>query len=113
MQGKEKGQARQLLADAKALEAAGAVAIVLEAIPAELAKSITETVTIPTIGIGAGPHCDGQVLVLYDLLGLFDDFVPKFLKPYARLKADSLEALRQYKEQVERGTFPSDSESYH
>lgn len=113
VQGKEKGQARQLLADAKALEAAGAVAIVLEAIPAELAKSITETVTIPTIGIGAGPHCDGQVLVLYDLLGLFDDFVPKFLKPYARLKADSLEALRQYKEQVERGTFPSDSESYH
>ena len=113
VQGKEKGQARQLLADAKALEAAGAVAIVLEAIPAELAKSITETVTIPTIGIGAGPHCDGQVLVLYDLLGLFDDFVPKFMKPYARLKADSLEALRQYKEQVERGTFPSDSESYH
>ena len=113
VQGKEKGQARQLLADAKALEAAGAVAIVLEAIPAELAKSITETVTIPTIGIGAGPHCDGQVLVLYDLLGLFDDFVPKFLKPYARLKADSLEALGQYKEQVERGTLPSDSESYH
>jgi 3-methyl-2-oxobutanoate hydroxymethyltransferase len=113
VQGKEKGQARQLLADAKALEAAGAVAIVLEAIPAELAKSITETVTIPTIGIGAGPHCDGQVLVLYDLLGLFDDFVPKFVKPYAHLRADSLQALRQYKEQVERGTFPSDSESYH
>lgn len=113
VQGKETDQARQLLADAKALEDAGAVAMVLEAIPAELAKSITESVAIPTIGIGAGPHCDGQVLVLYDLLGLFDDFVPKFVKPYAHLKAESVKALRQYKDHVERGTFPSDSESYH
>jgi 3-methyl-2-oxobutanoate hydroxymethyltransferase len=102
-----------LLNDAKALEAAGAFAIVLEAIPAELAKTITEQVAIPTIGIGAGPHCDGQVLVLYDLLGLFDDFVPKFVKPYAHLKADALQALRRYKEEVEEGKFPSDSESYH
>lgn len=113
VQGKESDQAHRLLTDAKALEEAGAVAMVLEAIPAELAKSITEAVAIPTIGIGAGPHCDGQVLVLYDLLGLFDDFVPKFVKPYAHLKADALEALRRYKEEVERGTFPSDSESYH
>lgn len=113
VQGKETDQAQELLNDAKALEEAGAVAMVLEAIPAELAKSITETVAIPTIGIGAGPHCDGQVLVLYDLLGLFDDFVPKFVKPYAHLKADALEALRRYKEEVEQGTFPSDSESYH
>jgi 3-methyl-2-oxobutanoate hydroxymethyltransferase len=113
VQGKEKDQAQQLLADAKLLEEAGAVAMVLEAIPAGLAKSITDAVAIPTIGIGAGPHCDGQVLVLYDLLGLFDDFVPKFVKPYARLKAGALDALRQYKEDVERGTFPSDSESYH
>ena len=113
VQGKESDHALVLLNDAKALEAAGAFAIVLEAIPAELAKTITEQVTIPTIGIGAGPHCDGQVLVLYDLLGLFDDFVPKFVKPYAHLKADALQALRRYKEEVEEGKFPSDSESYH
>ena len=113
VQGKESDHARALLNDAKVLEAAGAFAIVLEAIPAELAKTITEQVAIPTIGIGAGPHCDGQVLVLYDLLGLFDEFVPKFVKPYAHLKADALQALRRYKEEVEQGKFPSDSESYH
>jgi 3-methyl-2-oxobutanoate hydroxymethyltransferase len=113
IQGKESDHALVLLNDAKALEAAGAFAIVLEAIPAELAKTITEQLTIPTIGIGAGPHCDGQILVLYDLLGLFDEFVPKFVKPYAHLKADALQALRRYKEEVEEGKFPSDSESYH
>ena len=113
VQGKESDQSLALLNDAKALEAAGAFAIVLEAIPAELAKTITEQLTIPTIGIGAGPHCDGQVLVLYDLLGLFDEFVPKFVKPYAHLKADALQALRRYKEEVEQGKFPSDTESYH
>ena len=113
VQGKESDQSLALLNDAKALEAAGAFAIVLEAIPAELAKTITEQVAIPTIGIGAGPHCDGQVLVLYDLLGLFDDFVPKFVKPYAHLKADALQALRRYKEEVQDGKFPSESESYH
>jgi len=113
VQGKESDHALVLLNDAKALEAAGAFAIVLEAIPAELAKTITEQVAIPTIGIGAGPHCDGQVLVLYDLLGLFDEFVPKFVKPYAHLKADALQALRRYKEEVEEGKFPSDHESYH
>lgn len=112
VQGKEKDQAKALLADAKALEEAGAVAIVLEAIPAGLAKTITGQIGIPTIGIGAGPHCDGQVLVLYDLLGMFDDFVPKFVKPYAHLKADAIQALRRYKEEVEQGKFPSDSESY-
>lgn len=113
VQGKEREKAEALLADAKALEAAGAFAIVLEAIPANLAKTISEALTIPTIGIGAGPHCDGQVLVLYDLLGLFDEFVPKFVKPYAHLKADALQALRRYKEEVELGKFPTDSESYH
>ena len=112
VQGKAQSQADTIVADAKALEGAGAVAIVLEAIPAALAQSITEQLTIPTIGIGAGPHCDGQVLVLYDLLGMFDDFVPKFVKPYAHLKADALQALRRYKEEVEQGKFPSDSESY-
>lgn len=112
VQGKAKAQADQLLEDAQGLEAAGAFAIVLEAIPAGLAKCITEAISIPTIGIGAGPHCDGQVLVLYDLLGLFDEFVPRFVKPYAHLKADALQALRRYKEEVEQGKFPSESESY-
>lgn len=112
VQGKERREADTLVEDARALEAAGAFAIVLEAIPAGVAKRVTETLTIPTIGIGAGPHCDGQVLVLYDLLGLFDDFVPKFVRPYAHLKADALQALRRFKEEVEQNKFPSDSESY-
>lgn len=113
VQGKNTERAKTLVSDAKALEEAGAAAIVLEAVPAPLAKTITEQLAIPTIGIGAGPHCDGQVLVLYDLLGLYDEFVPKFVKPYAHLKADALQALRRYKEEVEQGKFPSDSESYH
>lgn len=113
VQGKNAERAKMIVSDAKALEKAGAAAIVLEAMPAALAKTITEQLTIPTIGIGAGPHCDGQVLVLYDLLGLFDEFVPKFVKPYAHLRADALQALRRYKEEVEQGKFPSDSESYH
>ena len=113
VQGKAADQAEALLADARALEAAGAFAVVLEAMPAKLAKTITQALAIPTSGIGAGPSCDGQVLVLYDLLGLFDQFVPKFVKPYAHLRADALQALRRYREEVEQGKFPSDSESYH
>jgi len=113
VQGKEGDQADALLADAKALEEAGAFSLVLEAVPVALAKRITEQLSIPTIGIGAGPHCDGQILVLYDLLGLFDDFVPKFVKPYAHLKADAVQALKRFKEEVECAKFPSDSESYH
>ena len=112
VQGRETTQADALLNDAKALEAAGAFALVLEAMPATLAQSMTRAVSIPTIGIGAGPHCDGQVLVLYDLLGLFDEFVPKFVKPYAHLKADALQALRRFKEEVECRKFPTDQESY-
>lgn len=113
VQGKGSDRARGILDDSKALEEAGAVAVVLEAIPAKLAQAITTQLSIPTIGIGAGPYCDGQVLVLYDLLGMFDEFVPKFVKPYAHLKADALQALRRYKEEVEQGKFPSDAESYH
>lgn len=113
VQGKAEDQASKLLEDAKALEAAGVFALVLEAVPADLARKITQTLSISTIGIGAGPHCDGQVLVIYDLLGLFDSFVPKFVKTYAHLKADALQALGRYKEEVEQGKFPSDSESYH
>jgi 3-methyl-2-oxobutanoate hydroxymethyltransferase len=112
VQGKEQDQAEALVADAKALEAAGAFALVLEAIPASLAGTVTKALAMPTIGIGAGPHCDGQVLVLYDLLGLFDDFVPKFVKPYAHLKADALQALRRFKEEVEQEKFPTEHESY-
>ncbi|WP_447599544.1 3-methyl-2-oxobutanoate hydroxymethyltransferase [Nitrospira sp. Nam80] len=112
VQGKGKDRADMLLQDAEALQAAGAFAVVLEAIPAPLARKITESLTIPTVGIGAGPSCDGQVLVLYDLLGLFDDFVPKFVRPYGHLKADALEALRRYKEEVEQQKFPTESESY-
>jgi 3-methyl-2-oxobutanoate hydroxymethyltransferase len=113
VQGKVQDQATKFLDDAKAIEAAGAFALVLEAVPAELARKITHALSIPTIGIGAGPFCDGQVLVIYDLLGLFDTFSPKFVKTYAHLKADALQALGLYKEEVERGKFPSDSESYH
>ncbi len=113
VQGKVEDQALRLLEDAKAIEAAGAFALVLEAIPVDLARKITQAVSIATIGIGAGPHCDGQVLVIYDLLGLFDTFIPKFVKTYAHLKADTLQALARYKEEVEQGKFPSDSESYH
>ena len=112
VQGREASQAETLIDDAKALETAGAFAVVLEAVPATLAQTITRAVSIPTIGIGAGPHCDGQVLVLYDLLGLFDEFVPKFVKPYAHLKADALQALRRFKEEVECRKFPTDQESY-
>ncbi|MBX3334277.1 MAG: 3-methyl-2-oxobutanoate hydroxymethyltransferase [Nitrospira sp.] len=113
VQGKVDDQAAKLLEDAKTLEAAGAFALVLEAVPADLARKVTQALSIPTIGIGAGPHCDGQVLVIYDLLGLFDSFIPKFVKTYAHLKADALQALGRYKEEVEQGKFPSDSESYH
>jgi len=113
VQGKVKDRAMALLEDAKTLEAAGAFGLVLEAMPVNVAKDITDAISIPTIGIGAGPSCDGQVLVLQDLLGLFDDFVPKFVKPYAHLKTDALQAVRRYKEEVEQGAFPSDSESYH
>ncbi|WP_447980746.1 3-methyl-2-oxobutanoate hydroxymethyltransferase [Candidatus Nitrospira bockiana] len=112
VQGKEREKAELLIEEARGLEAAGAFALVLEAVPASLARTVTQALTIPTIGIGAGPHCDGQVLVLYDLLGLFDEFVPKFVKPYAHLKADALQALRRYHEEVEHGKFPSDAESY-
>jgi len=113
VQGKAPDQAEVLLNDARALEAAGAFAVVLEAVPAILARTITQALAIPTIGIGAGPACDGQVLVLYDLLGLFEEFVPKFVKPYAHLRADALQALRRFREEVEQGKFPTDSDSYH
>ncbi len=113
VQGKEESAAERLIRDAKALEQAGVFAIVLEAIPTHLARKITQAISVPTIGIGAGPHCDGQVLVLYDLLGLFTEFTPKFVRRYADLRTQALEAVRRYKEEVELGKFPSEDESYH
>jgi len=112
VKGKEESEAKKILQDAKVLEVAGVFALVLECVPSSLAQTISSEIAIPTIGIGAGQGCDGQVLVLYDLLGLFDEFVPKFVKSYAHLKADALQALKRYKEEVECGKFPSDAESY-
>lgn len=112
VQGKTEDAAKRLLEDAKILQDAGAFSIVLEAIPSELAYKITKDLVIPTIGIGAGAYCDGQVLVIHDVLGLFERFVPKFVKRYANLKEDALKAIRQYKKDVEKGLFPGEEHSF-
>jgi 3-methyl-2-oxobutanoate hydroxymethyltransferase len=108
VQGKDLETANKLIADAKAFEKAGAFCIVLECIPTLLAKRITEEVGIPTIGIGAGQYCDGQVLVINDMLWMFTGHIPKFVKKYANLQPLIMEALTAYKEEVEAGVFPSD-----
>ncbi len=113
VQGKTTDGAEQLLRDARAVEAAGAFAIVLEAVPRELAAQITRELRIPTIGIGAGPDCDGQILVVHDLLGLTFDQTPKFARKYANVGEVISNAVRGYCQDVRSGTFPSDSESYH
>ena len=102
----------QLIADATAAEQAGAFAMVQESIPNEEARVITEKVSIPTIGIGAGPHCDGQVLVLNDLLGITSGYIPKFVKAYADLKSDISRAVTQYRDEVREGQFPEKSDGY-
>jgi 3-methyl-2-oxobutanoate hydroxymethyltransferase len=112
VQGKNLLQARQIKQDARELEKAGAFAIVLEGIPSDLAGEITDCLKIPTIGIGAGPHCDGQILVLHDLLGLTQDFTPKFVKQYANLNADIKQAVGSYIEEVRSGAFPGKEYSY-
>lgn len=112
VQGKAREQAAQLLRDAQALEEAGAYAVVLELIPAPLARIITQRLTIPTIGIGAGPYCDGQVQVLHDMLGLYPDFVPKHTKQYLRLSELISDALRRYVQEVREGAFPTEKESF-
>jgi 3-methyl-2-oxobutanoate hydroxymethyltransferase len=112
VQGRNEETARKLIEEAHILEDAGAFSIVLEAIPMELARRITEELTIPTIGIGAGPHCDGQVLVLHDVLGLFERFIPKFVKRYTNLKEEALRAIKVYKEEVEKGVFPSEEHGF-
>src|SRR6266849_10107490 len=113
VQGKTTGGAEQLLRDARAVEAAGAFAVVLEAVPRALAAQITHELRIPTIGIGAGPDCDGQILVVHDLLGLTFDQTPKFARKYANVGEVISNAVRSYCEDVRNGSFPSDSESYH
>lgn len=112
VQGKDVASARRLLAEAQALEAAGAFAVVLECVPAQLSEMITKEVGIPTIGIGAGVHCDGQVLVTHDLLGMFEKFVPSFVKAYANLAPQIKAAFAAYRDEVKSGTYPDSDHSF-
>ncbi len=112
VQGRTDEEARRLLADARALEDAGVFCMVLEGMPAEVARQITESVRVPTIGIGAGPHCRAQILVMADLLGLFDDFKPKFVKRYAELAREMELALKTYSAEVREGRFPAAEHGY-
>ena len=112
VQGKTDEAARELVEDARCLEAAGCFSMVLEGIPYSVAREITGSVSIPTIGIGAGPHCDGQVLVGHDILGLVEGDLPRFVRRYADLKADILSAFAGYVEDVRGGAFPTLEESY-
>ncbi len=112
VQGKTPKAAQQLIDDAKALEDAGAFAVVLEVVPREIAKMITESISIPTIGIGAGVHCDIQVLVLHDMLGLGFGKQARFVRPYANLREVMTEAVSKYADDVRNGTYPSEAESY-
>lgn len=113
VQGKTVSSREAIIQDALAIEDAGAFALVLESIPAELAQVITERVKIPTIGIGAGPYCDGQVLVIHDLLGLNTDFKPKFVKAYASLSEDFVKAVRQFTQEIRTNQFPTQEHSYY
>jgi 3-methyl-2-oxobutanoate hydroxymethyltransferase len=113
VQATEAGAAEALVDDALALAAAGCFSIVIEGVPAGVARLVTETVPVPTIGIGAGPWCDGQVLVLHDLLGLEDRRAPKFVRRYASLKADAVGAVSAFAADVRSGRFPTHDESYH
>ena len=112
VQGKSEEAARAVLADAKAVEEAGAFAVVIEAVPAALAQMITDAVSIPTIGIGAGAGCDGQILVYQDMLGMFSDFTPKFVKRYANVGEVMREAFANYAAEVASGAFPTEEHTY-
>lgn len=112
VQGKTEEAAKKLLEDARAVEEAGAFAVVLECVPSKLADLITKELTIPTIGIGAGNCCDGQVLVYQDLLGMFSDFTPKFVKKYANVGEIMKEAFKEYKKEVRSGLFPAKEHEY-
>jgi 3-methyl-2-oxobutanoate hydroxymethyltransferase len=113
VQGKEANAAAELVTDAVALAEAGCFSIVLEGVPDVVARMVTEAVPVPTIGIGAGRWCDGQVLVFHDVLGLQDRIKPKFVRQYAALKADAVAAISAYADDVRAGRFPTDEESYH
>lgn len=113
VQGKEKDAANSLIKLAKELENAGCYSLVLECIPMQLAKKITESTSIPTIGIGAGPYCDGQVLVVNDMLGIYDKLSPKFVKKYAELGKEMKAAFKNYIKDVKERKFPEDSHSFH
>ena len=112
VQGRKEEQAEKLLADARAVEGAGAFAVVLEGIPMQLAERITHELTIPTIGIGAGPNCDAQVLVIHDILGLCEKYSPKFVKQYVDLKPIMAEAINAYIAEVKGGAFPTEGHSF-
>ena len=112
VKGKDIEEAKEIVKQALELNNAGCFAIVLESIPLDLAKRITEAVKVPTIGIGAGPYCDGQVLVINDMLGLFQDFKPKFVKKYANLADEIKKAVKQYKKEVKSGHFPGEEYSF-
>lgn len=112
VQGKSKEQIKKLIDDAKYLEEAGVFSIVLEAVPDEVAKIITESISIPTIGIGAGKYCDGQILVINDMLGLFSDFTPKFVKRYRNLAEETKSGILEYIKDVREGKFPEDVHSF-
>ncbi|MBN2029076.1 3-methyl-2-oxobutanoate hydroxymethyltransferase [bacterium] len=112
IQGKKTGEADRLKQDAKCLEEAGAFSLVLEKIPAGLAKEITQSIAIPTIGIGAGPYCDGQILVTHDMLGLFESFKPRFVRRYAEIAQIIRQSVAQYTKEVKEGKYPSSEESY-
>ena len=113
VQGKDSASAKSIIANAKALEKAGCFAVVLECIPQEVSKIITDSLLIPTIGIGAGVHCDGQVLVTHDLLGLFERYQPKFTKKYVDLGPLMIKAFKEYKNDVQQGKFPDEAHSFH
>jgi len=113
VQGKDAASAQSIIENAKVLQEAGCFAIVLECIPQEVAQIITNQLKIPTIGIGAGPHCDGQVLVIHDLLGLFSRYQPKFTKKYADLGPKIVGAIKEYKKEVKSNQFPDDAHSFH
>jgi len=112
VQGKQKDDSERIIKEAKALEEAGVFSIVIEGVPPELGEEITKTVSVPTIGIGAGPKCDGQILVFHDLLGLTDQKPPKFVKQYASLKTDINKALCEFCKEIKEGSFPGDEHTY-
>jgi 3-methyl-2-oxobutanoate hydroxymethyltransferase len=112
VQGKEARQAQQILADARAIEEAGAFALVLEGIPAGLAREITAALAIPTIGIGAGVDCDGQVLVVHDILGLCEKYSPKFVKKFADVSGTIRQGIDDYIREVKEGVFPDEEHSF-